>query len=91
MAAKGLEVFCCEEAELLACRKAIELAVDAGFSELVIKGDNSSAMKVISSLREDQSMLGNVIGDIQHLIRGLQWVTIECTRRGGNRMAPVLA
>ena len=37
MAAKGPEVFCSEEAELLACRKAIEFAVDAGFSELVIE------------------------------------------------------
>ena len=42
MVAKGPEVFCSEEAELLACRKAIEFAVDAGFSELVIEGDNSS-------------------------------------------------
>ena len=32
MAAKGPEVFCSEEVELLACRKAIEFAVDAGFS-----------------------------------------------------------
>ena len=42
MAAKSPEVFCSEEAELLACRKAIEFAVDTGFSELVIEGDNSS-------------------------------------------------
>ena len=37
MAAKGLEVSSSEEAELLACRKSIEFAVDAGFSELVIE------------------------------------------------------
>ena len=37
MAAKSPEVFCSEEAELLACRKAIEFAVDTGFSELVIE------------------------------------------------------
>ena len=36
-------------------------------------------------------MLGNMIGDIQHLIRNLHWVSIECTRRGGNRVAHVLA
>ena len=28
-------------------------------------------------------MLGNVVGDIHHLVRNLQWVRIECTRRGG--------
>ena len=36
-------------------------------------------------------MLGNVIGDIQHLIRNLHWVSIECTKRGGNRVAYMLA
>ena len=36
-------------------------------------------------------MLGNVIGDIQHLIRNLHWVSIECTKRGGNRVAHMLA
>ena len=32
-----------------------------------------------------------VIGDIQHLIRNLHWVSIECTRGGRNRVAHVLA
>ena len=36
MSAKGLAMHCSEEAELLACRKAIEFAMDVGFSELVI-------------------------------------------------------
>ena len=74
MAAKGPEVFYSLEAELLACRKAIEFAVDADFSELVIEGDNSSAMTTISTMKIDQSLLGNVVGDIQHLIRNLLWV-----------------
>ena len=91
MAVKGPGVFCSEDAELLACRKAIEFVVDAGFFELVIEGDNSFAMKAISTLKDDQLMLGNVIGDIQHLLRNLQWVRIDCIRRGGNRVAHVLA
>ncbi|KAL0014186.1 hypothetical protein SO802_001255 [Lithocarpus litseifolius] len=91
MAAKGPEVSCSEEAEYLACRKAIEFAIDAGFSELVIEGDNSSVMKAVSNMQEDYSLLGNVIGDIHHLVRNLQWVRIECTRRGGNRVAHELA
>ena len=81
MAAKGPEVFCSLEAELLACRKAIEFTVDAGFSELVIEGDNSSAMTIISTMKIDQSLLGNVVGDIQHLICNLLWVRIDCVRR----------
>ena len=47
MAAKGPEVFCSTEVELLTCRKAIEFAVDADFSELVIEGDNSSDRKSV--------------------------------------------
>ena len=91
MAAKGPEVYCSEEAELLACRKPIEFAVDAGFSKFIIEGDNSSVMKAILALQDDHSLLGNVIGDIHHLIRNLHWVRIECTRRGGNRVAHELA
>ena len=53
MAVKGPRVFCSEDAELLACRKAIEFVVDAGFFELVIEGDNSFAMKAISTLKDD--------------------------------------
>ena len=91
MVAKGPEVSCSMEAELLACRKAIEFAVDAGFSELVIEGDNSSIMTTISTMKIDQSLLGNVVGDIQYLIRNLLWVRIDCVRKGGNRVAYVLA
>ncbi|XP_050259107.1 uncharacterized protein LOC126704117 [Quercus robur] len=83
MATKGPEVSSSEEAKFLACRKAIEFAADAGFFELVIEGD-SSVMKVVSALQDDFSLLGNVVGDIHHLVRKLQWVRIECTRRGGN-------
>ena len=91
IAAKGPEVSCSMEAKLLACRKAIEFAVDAGFSELVIEGDNSLVMTTISTMKIDQSLVGNVVGDIQHLIHNLLWVRIDCVIRGGNRVAHVLA
>ena len=91
MEAKGPEVFCSEEAELLACRKATEFAVDAGFSELVIEGDNSSVMKAISAMQVNHSILGNVIWDVHHLIGNLQWVRTECIKRGRNRVAHELA
>ena len=48
-------------------------------------------MKIVSALQDDYSLLGNVIGDIHHLVRNLQWVRIEFTRRGGNRVAHELA
>ena len=96
MATKGPAVFCSEEAEFLACRKAIEFAMDAGFSEFIIEGDNSIVMHAISSMNANQSLLGNVVGDIQVMLRRLHWVSIDFTRKGGggegrNKVAHVLA
>lgn len=68
MAAKGPSMSSSDEVESMACRKAIEFAIDVGFSKLL-----------------------NVVDDVRHLLLGLQWVTICCTRRRGNRVALVLA
>ena len=56
MTAGGPPVSSSEEAELLACRKAVEFATDAGFTELVIEGDNSNVMKALSSSLADRSL-----------------------------------
>ena len=40
MSVKGPYVRNSEEAEALVCRKAVIFAMEAGFSELVVKGDN---------------------------------------------------
>lgn len=40
MSIKGPYINKSEEAEALACKKALEFPIDAGFSELVIEGDN---------------------------------------------------
>ena len=44
MIACGLAVQASEEAELLACRRALEFVVDAGFYRLIIEGDNSNVL-----------------------------------------------
>ena len=66
MSVSGPRVSTSDEAELLACRRAIEFAVDAGFSRLTIEGDNSNVIQSISSSSENSSLLGNllVISDI---------------------------
>ena len=63
-----------EEAKILACRRVMEFAIDAGFTDLVIEGDNTAVMSSISSLGADQSRLGHIIQDIQWLAQGLRWV-----------------
>lgn len=91
MLARGPPVSSCKEAELLACRKAVEFATNAGFLELVIEGDNSNVMRALSSSLTDLSLLGNVVDDVCHLVLGMHWVTFNCIRRGCNRVAYALA
>ena len=90
MSARGLAVHSSEEDELLTCRKAVEFAINVGFSKLVLEGDNVNVMQAISSQEANISLLGNVVEDIKHLIRGLQWVSISHTRCTGNKVAHVL-
>ena len=89
MSAIGPKVDTSEEAELLACRQSIEFVVDAGFTWLVIKGDNSNVMQAITSDVANYSFLGNVVDDIRHLMSSLQWATSSKIRRGGNKVAHV--
>ncbi|KAL0010234.1 hypothetical protein SO802_005342 [Lithocarpus litseifolius] len=91
MFARGSAVQSSEEGELLECTKAIEFTIDASFSRLVIEGDNVDVIKAISSQEANVSLLGNVVEDIKHLIRGLQWVSTSHIRRSGNKVAHVLA
>ena len=53
-----------EEAEVLACRKALEFAVDAGFMDVVLEGDNLSVMRSISTGSANRSRLGHIYEDI---------------------------
>ena len=98
MSAKVPSLSSSEEAEMLACRKAMEFATAAGFSELVVEGDNVNVMKPISSSMSDLSLQGNVVEDVHQLIvdlhqliLDLHWINICCARRGGNRVSHVLA
>ena len=65
-----------EEAEALACRKAMEFAIDAGFSELIVKGDNAMVISVVSSLSPNWSHLGVIYDDIGCLAAGLRYVAL---------------
>ena len=72
-----------EEAELLACRRSLEFAMDAGFTRVMIEGDNTNVMQAISLDVANYSFLGNVVDDIRHLMSGLQWVTVSKIRKIG--------
>ena len=91
MSAKGPYVSSSEEAEALACRKALEFSVEVGFSELIIEGDCQIVMRAISASTANESMLGHVYEDIRCYMRSLQVVSISWVRRGGNMVAHSLA
>ena len=91
LSAKGAAVNDSEEAEAMACRKAMEFAIDAGFSELVVKGDNSVVLSSVSSMHQDLSRLGVIYDDIRHLAAGLHFVSFNCIRRSANSVAHSLA
>ena len=53
-----------KEVEVMACRKALEFAIDAGFTKIILEGDNAIVMKVISQAQQDFSRLGLIYEDI---------------------------
>ena len=91
MSARGPPVNDSEEAEILACRKDMEFAIDAGFTELIVEGDNTAIMQALTSSGANQSHLGHIIQDIQWLAQGLRWVRFSCVNKGVNSVAHVLA
>ena len=91
MSVKGPSVSSSEEVKALACQKAIEFAMEAGFSELIIEGDNTAAMKAVAGSSGGNSLLGHVYEDIHCSLLGLHSVSISCVRRGGYKVAHILA
>ena len=65
--------------------------MEAGFSNLVIEGDNSNVMRAISSTVPNNSFFGHVVDDIRYFILGRQSVGFSCVRREGNIVAQCLA
>ena len=64
-----------------------ECAVDAGFAELEIEGDNATVMKSLASLRVIESRLGNIYEDIRVLASGCRCQSFLWVKRSANRVA----
>lgn len=91
LSAKGAILDDSEEVEVFACRKALEFAVDTGFSDLIIEGGNVIVMQTISSTLPNLSWLGLVYEDILCITAGLQYVYFSCVRHSANLVAHSLA
>ena len=91
MSTKGPSVVDSEEAEVLACRRALMFAVDAGFEELMIEGDNSTIINSIASLWALRSRLGNIHANIHLLATGSRCKSFSCVKCEANSVAHSLA
>lgn len=91
LASRGPAVMDSEEAEVLACRRALEFAIDAGFADLVVEGDNSNMLRSVVSSQPDWSRLGNIYDDVRYLAARLRFVEFKCIRRSANGVAHSLA
>ena len=76
LSARGPAVASSEEVDVLACQKVVEFAIDVGFMDLVIEGDNATMMKAIVSPRLDRSRLGHIYDDIHTLVAGFRSLSI---------------
>ena len=79
------------EVEALACRRALQFAIDIGFSNLIIEGDSVQVMKAIKSRKADLSQLGHIFEDIQVLTSVLNQAKVEWVNRKANLVAHNLA
>ena len=66
MLARGPQVVDNAVVEVIACRRALEFACEAGFNDLVVEGDNYlSVMKSLAASEMDHSWPGHIIQDIK--------------------------
>ena len=91
MSVKGPDVKSSEEAEVLACRKAVEFSREVGFSRVIIEGDCLKVMRALSVSTENSSLLGHIYEDIKFNLRGMQVLSINWVKKGGNMVAHTLA
>ncbi|XP_075665426.1 uncharacterized protein LOC142635094 [Castanea sativa] len=89
--ARGPPIADSEEAKLLACRKALEFAVDTGFTYIVVEGNNTVVMNAILSSRTAYSWLGHLYDDVKCMAAGISNLTVSYVSRTANSVAHSLA
>ena len=91
LSSKGPTMTDSEEAQVLACRKALEFVVEVGFFKLVIEVDNINVMQSITSQQINLSQLGYIYDDIRCIARGLRHVKIKSIRQSANNVGQSLS
>ena len=91
LSAKGPPATSSEEAEIMACRRAMEFAIECGFSKLIVDVDNKTVMSSLRSKKCSPSRLGHIFQDMVCLLNGLRWSEVHYTKRNANLVAHSLA
>ncbi|XP_075658640.1 uncharacterized protein LOC142628417 [Castanea sativa] len=91
LSGKGPPISCSEEAEILACRRAVVFALECGFREMVVEGDNQSVMSALELKRSLSSRVGHIVQDVLSLLKELRWSQVLFTKRSANTIAHLLA
>jgi ribonuclease HI len=80
-----------ERAELLACQRAVKLALEAGVRRLLLETDSASAVTKIGGRDKDRSVHGPLFEDIKDFLQGFAEFSVRHVRRSGNEIAHLLA
>ena len=80
-----------EHAELLACRRALELAKELGCERIVLETDCLNAVTKLRRPDKDRSAYGPLVEEIKDSCMGFRDVVISFVRRTTNEVAHKLA
>jgi ribonuclease HI len=80
-----------ERGELLACRRAVEIARDAGVLKLVLETDCAGAVTKLKNPEMDRSIHGPLVEEIKEMLQQFEASSIVHVRRHSNGVAHGLA
>jgi ribonuclease HI len=80
-----------EEAELRACRLAIDLAKKAKVPRVILETDSLSAVTKLVQREKDRSRYGSLVEEIKGMLRSMEDHEVRWARRSANGVAHVLA
>ncbi|XP_057247591.1 uncharacterized protein LOC130589950 [Beta vulgaris subsp. vulgaris] len=80
-----------DEAEAVALRHAVEIAIEAGLRDLVVESDNLKLINHLKKGMKENTSFGNIVADILNLVCVCRRLIFNHVGRNGNRAAHKLA
>lgn len=80
-----------EMAELLACRRAVQLTMEIGKNKLMLETDCQSVVTALVSQERDRSTNGLLVEEIKMMLKSMDQYQVRWARRTANSAAHILA